>query len=404
MNLFVPPEDARLWQAVRPADAGTYVVVIKQAHELTEADRTAWTRLSQRAGNDNIFAADWFMASALRHCAPRGGVRLVIVRALDGAWLGVLPVVFEGLLGNCPLPGWHLWQSANQFEASPLIERGAEHLFWHCLLTQLDRAPGAALALCCEGLALDDPGTAALIEMCLAEGRPLHRIGQFTRPMRAAGQGIDHGLAARRKLDKRLDALTRKLTREVGDVQIATLPSEADPAGWVEQFLALEQAGWKGSRASALASAAATARLFREVIRVGHQQGMVRLMSLEAGGQVIAMTSWFAGKRRAYGFKMAYDESYRSYAPGRLLMRAVADASAATDPAASFDSCARAGAPDDPLWPDAREFGDFVVSIGGPVRRRLVAGAMQARKIWQRRPGRAGAGGRDTLAWQPNSR
>lgn len=394
MNLFVPPEDVRLWQPVRPADPGAYVVVIKQARDLTEADRACWASLTQRAGSDNIFTADWFMASALRHCTSGKGVRLAIVRTIDGPWLGVLPLIFEGRFGNCPLPSWQNWQCNNQFDPTPLIMRGAEHVFWHCLLAQLDRTPGAALALACEGLPLDEPATSALIEVCLAEGRALHRAGGFTRPMRAPGPLGDDATAARRKLDRRLDGLTRKLQREVGEVRIETLAREVDPAAWIEQFLALEQSGWKGGRASALACAAGTTGLFRQVIRIAHQQGLVRLMSLEAAGRVIAMTSWFTGKARAYGFKMAYDENYRSYAPGRLLMRAVADSAAAMQPAAAVDSCARADAPADPLWPHAREFANFAVSIGAPPRRTLLAGAMWACSVWKARrapvPGRAG--------------
>lgn len=402
MNLFVPPADTRLWRAVRPADPGAYVVSFKDARALTEADRVAWSALTKRAPRETIFTADWFMASAIRHCAPRAGVRLAVVRSLDGAWVGVLPVVFERLLGLCPLPGWHLWQSANQFDPSPLIEHGAEHVFWHCLLAQLDRTPGAAMVLCCEGLPLDDQRTAALIEVCLAQGRPLRRRGSFTRPMRTPGPLSDEVIAARCKLDKRLDGLERKLVRDFGKVQITKLPREVDPAAWIEQFLALEKSGWKGRNASALASQPCTTGLFREAIRVAHQRGIVRLMSLAAGGRVIAMTSWFACGARCYGFKMAYDETFRGYAPGRLLMRAVADASAASDPAASFDSCARSDAPRDPLWPHARELADFAISIGGPGRRQLTSGVMRTRDLWRSwfpaRSAAVSASGQDQLA------
>jgi CelD/BcsL family acetyltransferase involved in cellulose biosynthesis len=387
MNLFVPPDDTRLWRPVRAADPGAYVVVIKQAHDLTEADRVQWANLTRAAHGDNIFAADWFMASALRHCTAGKDVRLAIVRAIDGQWIGVLPLNFEVLFGNCPLPSWQSWQSANQFDPTALIARGAEHVFWHCLLAQLDRKPGAALALCCEGLPVDDPATAALIDVCLVEGRMLHRKGGFTRPMRVPGPRSDDAAAARRKLDRRLDSLMRKLEREVGAVRIVTLPRETDPAAWMEQFLALEKSGWKGSHASALASEPCTAGLFREVIRIAHQQDAVRLMSLEAAGEVIAMTSWFIGKTRASGFKMAYDEAYRSYAPGRLLMRAVADASAASHPAAAFDSCARGDAPPDPLWPGSREFANYIVGIGSPARRKVLAGTLWACNTWQARRG-----------------
>ena len=385
MKLFVPPEDARLWQPLRSTDADQYFVTFKSVTQLSEADRSQWAQLTRRAGADAIFAADWFMASALRHHAPRVPVRLAIVRAHDGAWIGVLPISFEGFFGRCPLPGWHGWHSANQFDGSPLIERGAEHLFWHCLLTELDRKPGAALALCCESLPLDAPATRALAEVCLAEGRPLHEARRFARPLRQPGPLPEDAAIARRKLDKRLDGLTRKLSREVGEPHVTALSREADPAAWTEQFLALENSGWKGAGGSALASTPSTAGLFREVIRIAHQQGAVRLMSLEAGGTVIAMTSWFVGDRFAYGFKMAFAESYATYAPGRLLMRAVADQAAADWPHLAFDTCARPDAPPDPLWPGVRAFADLAVSIGSGRRRAVFTSALTASAVWRSR-------------------
>jgi CelD/BcsL family acetyltransferase involved in cellulose biosynthesis len=387
VKLFVPPEDARLWQPLRSADAGEYFVTFKSVTQLSEADRSQWAQLTRRAGADTIFAADWFMASALRHCASRLPVRLAIVRAHDGAWIGVLPITFEGFFGRCPLPGWHGWHCTNQFDGSPLIERGAEHLFWHCLLAELDRKPGAALALCCETLPVDAPATRALAEVCLAEGRPLHEARRFARPMRRPGAVAEGAAAARRKLDKRLDGLTRKLAREVGEPQVTILPREADPAAWTTQFLALEKSGWKGAGGSALASKPGTAGLFREVIRIAHQQGAVRLMSLEAGGTVIAMTCWLVGDRLAYGFKMAFAQSFASYAPGRLLMRAVADEAAAATPHLAFDTCARPDAPADPLWPDKREFADLAISIGSGSRRAVFASAVKASALWRSRFG-----------------
>lgn len=384
MSVFTPFPEATTWQAASPADAGQFVAEIKPVRSLNEADRARWASLTVRAASRNIFAADWFMASALRHCGARLDVRLAIVRSLDGEWLGVLPVTFDTWLGRCPMPAWYSWMSTNQFDATPLIARGSAHIFWHCLLTQLDRRPGMALALVCEALPLDDPATTALLEVCIAQGRSITQTRRTSRPMRAPGVLGPAATAARRKLDKRLDGLARKLHREVGEPRIITLAPRADPAPWIAQFLALEQAGWKGSNISALGCDQGTAGLFREVIRIAHQQGTVQLMSLEAGGRTIAMTSWFIQRQHAYGFKMAYDEAFRAYAPGRQLMRAVADAAGA-DPTLTFDSCARADAPADPLWPHAREFADYAIGIGSPARRAILSAAMRAKTFCAQR-------------------
>lgn len=381
MTVFSPFKQSGAWQAVRSADEGQYVAEIRPVRSLTEADRARWSRLTARAGSGNIFAADWFMASALRHCALKIDVRVAIIRSLDGDWVGVLPITFERTLGRCPLPLWQSWLATNQFDAAPLIERGAEHIFWQCLLALLDKRPGMALALCCEQLPLDDPATVALIEVCIAQGRRLYQTDRSTRPMRTCSAPVAEAVAARRKLDKRLDGLARKLRREVGEMCYATLAPDADPAPWIAQFLALEQAGWKGGRASALGCDEGTAGLFRQVIGIAHQQGAVRLMSLEVAGQVIAMSSWLVHGQRGYGFKMAYDEAFRAYAPGRLLMRAVAE-TVEGDQVQLFDSCARRDAPPDPLWPQARELADYAVSLGSPARRALLSAAMRVRDAY----------------------
>jgi hypothetical protein len=366
--------------------APCYRVTIKPAHDLTAQDRAQWASLWARAGHENIFAADWFMASALEHCAPPRGVRLAVVHTAGGVWLGVLPLSLESTIGRCPMPSLHNWQCTNQFDASPLIERGAEHIFWHALLTFLDRSSVAACALYLEGLPLDDPATRALIEVCLAGERRLEQTARCGRPMLAHFGSVaaaPEALSpARRKLDKRLDSLLRKLQREVGDVRFVSHERGGDPADWIDRFLALEQLGWKGQAESALGSNGHTERLFRAVLTAAWQSGAARLMSLEAGGEAIAMTSWLSRKQRAYGFKMAYAETHRAYAPGRLLMRAVAD-EIARGPAVLFDTCARADAPPDPLWPQTRELANYALPIGGRARRGLFAAIMRARLAWQ---------------------
>lgn len=382
MSFIAPLQQAIPRQPLCAPDAGQCVAEIKPVCSLTEVDRARWSRLTARAGSGNIFATDWFMASALRHCAPGTQVQLAIIRTLDGEWIGVVPITFERMLGRCPLPSWQTWFATNQFDATPLIEFGAEHVFWDCLLRWFDRNSGFALALCCEDLPLDSPVTAALIEVGITQGRRLYQTGQTNRPMRRAGALDDAARTARCKLDKRLNGLQRKLEREVGGVRIASLAPQSDPSPWIARFLALECAGWKGVNASALICDNGTAGMFREVIRIAHQQGAARLMSLEAGGAVIAMSSWFVHNRHGYGFKMAFDERYRAYGPGRVLMRAAA-LQAEHEKVRLFDSCARHDAPPDPLWPHSRELASYVVSIGSPARCGMLATAMQLRDLRQ---------------------
>ena len=82
---------------------------------------------------------------------------------------------------------------------------------------------------------------------------------------------------------------------------------------------------------------------FSALSLAGREMAPVRLASLMAGGRPLAMSSWFVTGDRGFGFKMAFDEGFRAYAPGRLLMHDVADR-IGQNPAMHFDTCAPATA------------------------------------------------------------
>jgi CelD/BcsL family acetyltransferase involved in cellulose biosynthesis len=354
---------------------------------LAPGEQAYWARLSERSLGANVFALDWFMGAAIARCGPRfPRVRLGAVRQADGDWLGTLPLVPAALIGRAPIPHWRSWRTTNQFLGGPLVASGAEKAFWQALLAALDRRPGAGLALMCEGLAADEPATLALLSAAAEEGRRVWITRRCERPARLGGSGAKDVAAeispALKKTRARLASLERRLAREMGEVRIELHPAGADPDDWIAQFLALERAGWKGRGGSALACEPCNAALFRDAVREGHRLGLARLASLSAGGRVLAMTTWFVTGGRAFGFKMAHDEAARRHAPGRLLMRAVAE-EFENNPALPFDSCNAEGSGPDPFWPDRRQLIDCVVAIGSPARRRALAGAMGAAALWR---------------------
>lgn len=364
-----------------PRRAAPTRVAFHRPWHLPLPDRRRWAELTTCAAAGNVFAADWFMEPALHNCGRKRSLRLAVVEDAAGGWLGAMPLTLDPVIGRLPLPSRQSWHSANQFIGSPLVRLGAEKVFWESLLDHLDRHPFLALGLYVDTLPLDDPATLALVSLCAERGRTLHQCRSFTRPARVAGSAGDP--KATKNLHKRLDGLERRLAEANGAVRLVLHDHPEDCEPWLAAFLALERAGWKGREASALGCNAATAKLFREVIRKGHRRGVVRLASLTTGETIVAMTSWLVQRDRGYGFKMAFDERFRSFAPGRLLMRRVAGIAAA-EGLALFDTCAVPDAPDDPLWPDRRAFGDFAVAIGGPARRALFDQMMHA-KLARRR-------------------
>lgn len=361
--------------------ADGHAVQLRTHASIGAGDRARWAELSARAGSANVFAQDWFMNAALRHSRAGGDVLLAIVLRGDGTWLGILPLVSEPSFGRWPLLNWQTWLAANQFLGTPLVSPRDAHRFWRSLLRHLDMRVGAGLLLHCRRFALDDPVCAALIDCCEASGRGFRILDRVERPARFPGSGAAPIGKSERKALARLRSLRRRLERDHGPVMVETQPPGTCCERWIETFLTMEKSGWKGAAGSALACSSETEGLFREVIRQGQERGVARLATLSAAGKPLAMSSWFEAENRGAGFKMAFDESFRSYAPGQLLMRHVAER-VGENPAMHFDTCTPAprGQRTSP-WSDERTIYDCAVAVGPPRNRLLFDAVMRIRAV-----------------------
>ncbi len=367
---------------------GPVHAVLRRYAELSLDDFARWAELTRLAGTANVFANDWFMAAALEFCDQDQDVRLLIVTAQDGRWIGLLPFVTSASFGQLPIKTAQVWAATNQFLRNPLVLPQAESAFWTAALNLLDAEPGGIWALHCPQFARNEAICEALAALCAAEGRSLFRLKEFSRSARTRKSAANADPApldkSQRKLASRLRSQSARLTRDHGATSIVLHPAGQSPDGWINDFLTLERSGWKGQAGSALACFAATENLFRTVVQRGTANGTVRLATLRIGDRPIAMANWFITGQQGFGFKMAYDEAFSAYAPGLLLMQHVAEL-VDQHPVLEFDTC---GAADSQhykhIWPDRREMLDFAVAIGPRWRRMAFGVLMTARRAWRR--------------------
>lgn len=92
----------------------------------------------------------------------------------------------------------------------------------------------------------------------------------------------------------------------------------SDPTA-VERFLALEASGWKGLAGTAMLRIPGESDFFREVCARFREQGRLRMLSLEAGGTMVAMRCDVAAGEGLFSLKTSYDERYARFSPGLLL-------------------------------------------------------------------------------------
>jgi len=137
----------------------------------------------------------------------------------------------------------------------------------------------------------------------------------------------------------------------------------------IEDFLALEHSGWKGSAGSALASHHTTAQLFREALPQAAGLGRIERLTLALDGEPLAMLVTFLTAPGAFSYKTAFDERFARFSPGVLLQRA--NLAMLDDPTIAWtDSCAAADHPMiDHVWRERRAIGRISLGIGGTIRR-----------------------------------
>ena len=179
---------------------------------------------------------------------------------------------------------------------------------------------------------------------------------------------------------KKRKELRRQFTRlsELGQVRFERRTDADGLEKWIEDFLALEHSGWKGSAGSALASHQATTQLFREALAGATAHNRLERLTLTLDGDPLAMLVSFLSPPGAFSYKTAFDERFARFSPGVLLQRenlAMLDHTAVR----WTDSCAAADHPMiDHIWRERRAIGRISIAIGGPIRRfafRLIAKA-----------------------------
>ncbi len=331
--------------------------------------RAVWDALAARAGTPNPFFEAWYLLPGLTRFDPEARIRLAaFTRAGDLA--GLVPLQRARRYGRHPLPHLAVWLHANAFLGAPLVADGAEEAFWEALLDWADRNAGTALFLHASMLPLETALAEALMAVGARQGRKVALVHREERALLASP------LAPAAYLESALPGKKRKELRrqharlaEQGALAVTRRNDAGGIGSWIEQFLALEARGWKGSAGSALACAGETAGLFRESMTAAAERGCLERLNLELDGQPIAMLASLITPPGAFSYKTAFDERFARFSPGVLLQL---ENLALLEHAGVrwVDSCA---APDHPmidsLWRERRALGRFSIAIGGAARR-----------------------------------
>lgn len=114
---------------------------------------------------------------------------------------------------------------------------------------------------------------------------------------------------------------SRRQLEEQGTLALKHYNS-ADPAA-LARFYDLEASGWKGAEGTAIKCDPCTLQFYNSVAAAAAQQGYLSLDFLELNGKPIAGNFAFNFRGRYFLAKAGYDEAYRRFGPGQLLVHEI---------------------------------------------------------------------------------
>jgi CelD/BcsL family acetyltransferase involved in cellulose biosynthesis len=114
---------------------------------------------------------------------------------------------------------------------------------------------------------------------------------------------------------------TRRQLEEQGVLEFKHC-NTADPTA-LTRFYDLEASGWKGAEGTAIKCDPRTLAFYNSVAAAAAEQGYLSLDFLELNGRSIAGHFAFNFRGRYFLAKAGYDESFRRFGPGQLLVNEV---------------------------------------------------------------------------------
>ena len=321
----------------------------------------AWRDLCGRTVEDNVYYAPRYAKALLDSVARNEKVGFAVVWK-EAELVALLPFTRPRLAIPGVRAGGRAWQTKYTFSCMPLLDRSQAPEAAGALLDVLASVSRAEWVL----PAMNTQGEAcrALAGALERRGLPWAFLGRFERAALEAGGTFDEHMKRHVSANRRKGlARTRRRLEELGRVEHRSHSSGEGLDRAVAAFLAIEAAGWKGKRGTALACRADTRRFAMEAFGGGAGDSICRADVLTLDDAPIAVSLVVLAGDTGFAVKGCYDETYRAYSPGLLLEAELVRSFLSEEWARRLDSCTSGAHVLDGLWPGRIEVTDLVFSL-----------------------------------------
>lgn len=311
---------------IRHKDMSVPVITAQVQHggsELLDELKDNWLLLWESATCKTPYNRPEYFAAYVRAFEPHNKLVIVTVR-MDGVLVAILPLVYAQ----------EIWYG---IRVRLLTTPGGDHYPWFDLV-------------CKTGMDQIQIGEAILQQLNLlegwhlirlrgvAEGSALHKLLQGSASSGLRAHSIRGALVpyvtinrSNGDFDWFLGTRSRKfrymLRRALGKAgasgDVSVRRFETADAGALEEFYHMEMSGWKGRAGTAIFCNPHLLQFYNETAKAAADYGYFRLYLMDCGSRAIAGMFAFQMDGKLSFPKIAYDEEYKRFAPGHLLVNAV---------------------------------------------------------------------------------
>jgi CelD/BcsL family acetyltransferase involved in cellulose biosynthesis len=360
--------------AVRPAKAAAgeeMTVLLIDDFERLEDHTDAWDDLALCAVEPNVFYESWMLAPALRKFGSEK-IRVALIYAKNKArpntnvLCGLFPIEIESRYKRLPLKSLRLWQHTYCSLCTPLIRAGCGAETLQAFFDWLENEKREPSIIEFQTISADGPFHHALADAMNRRSQLSFLSDLHTRALFRPRADADSYLHEAMSREHRKDARRKERSLlELGQIECSLLDRNENIRAWIEEFLRLENSGWKGKNRTAMACDQASCDYFTEIATEAFRRNKLMMTALRLDGQAVAMKCNFLSGAGSFAFKIAFDESYARHSPGLLLEIENIRRLHHLDSIEWMDSCAR---PDHPminrLWLDRRAIQTVLISSG----------------------------------------
>lgn len=328
-------------------------------------EKLGWSNLAQAALEPNPFYEADFLAAAERHLEQGEHLRLLVVRdAIDNTLAGLFPLRKPRLREGILFDALSLYANPYSSLSTPLLRANGAPEILGAAFRFLAGKHGIPQVLHFGKVSQNRPLHALLLTQAKATGLPVLTVARHERAAIETCLPVDSYLGLQSANTRKNLNRKQKQLEALGVLDFATIPG--DTPGALAAFLALEAAGWKGRRGTALASRPDTRAFAEAALGSAAMNPRLFFERLSLDGRPIAMNLNLVAGDAAFTFKTAYDEAFAAFSPGALLDRqsvklAVAGA------LARFDSCADPGHRIEALWHERESIATLLVGVSPAV-------------------------------------